>query len=460
MQKKMSRGHDPRSGRMKAPLIALILLLSSATSIFAYPEPLVVPPLSEEDVFGFSDEDGSYELAKEFLFLLGISHEKAKATLDGIEEEAIHASVEGKIRLGDEVAADAYDLFSEGSYQSAMEMATEALQLYSEAIQTVMEAEQGEVEEDAAEEETVKTMELRDAIVREYYFLVKVRNTVSQLEKKGFDVFDCDVLVDEAEEHLLLAAEMLEDHDVEGADLEKSIGLEILDEAVGLLQRVSEEGKTEQVSKFLEKTEERLLRLEDRVTDNLGDLNVSEPDMTSIHQSFQHAKNRNKEIRFMVEAGEIDAALGQFKKVLEDEDAALGVVESIDKGIAKNLKAITNIEAKYDRLEEKIEDLKEGESNTTSPWYEVEGFMKGDSVTPPLDGMLRKKLQKAEDKLKEAEEQIDEAVATLEEKKVEKAEVLVDETEELVEEATETIKNSRKPEDPGTPEDPGPPHGE
>jgi tetratricopeptide (TPR) repeat protein len=270
MQKEMSGRNNTRSGCMKAPLIAIILLLTSAASILVYSEPLVVPPSRENSSNVFPDEDLSYQLAEQLISLLGPSHEQTIAALYGIEQdEELSDSVSEILLSGEEAAAEAFALFGEGSYEEAMELATTAMQLYGDAIRTAVEAELEEDEEDAAEDEAMKSIELSGEIERDLSYIDKVRKTVTRLEKKDVDISDYEALVDEAEEHLLLAEEMLDDDDMEGAEAEESAAMEILDEVMGLLRRESEESKTEKASKFIDKNAERLDKLENRITEKI-----------------------------------------------------------------------------------------------------------------------------------------------------------------------------------------------
>ncbi len=444
MHKEMSGRYNPRSGCMKAPLIAIILLLTSAASILVYSEPLVVPPSRENSSDGSTGEDLSYRLAEQLISLLGPSREQTIAALYGIEgDEELSESVSEILLSGEEATAEALALFDEGSYEEAMELATTAMQLYGDAIRTAVEAELEEDGEDAAEEEAMGSIELGGEIERVFSYLDKVRKTVTRLEKKGLDVSVYEALVDEAEEHLLRAEEMLDDDDVEGAEAEESVAMEILDEVMGLLRRESEESKAGKASKFLEKTAERLEKLEDRITEKIGGLDSGQE--ATIHQAFQDAKNENQEIKSMIEAGEIDAGLGRFKEVLEDEDDALGVVESLDEVMAKNLKTITKIEAKQDRLEEKLEGLKEDDSDDVDPEEDggaaEEGF---EERFEKLGEKLREKIEKAEEKSKEAREKIERAVSSLEDEEVDDAEDAVEETEELVEEVEDEIEDRKK----------------
>jgi tetratricopeptide (TPR) repeat protein len=337
MQKKMSRGHDPRSGHMRALLFMLILLLSSATSILAHPEPPVTLPPREEFSNGFPDGEGSYQLAYGVISLLGPSHEQAIAALNGVEQDGEpYESMSEKLLSGEEAAAEAFNFFSSGAYRSAIESATEAMRLFDEVIRMVLEAEP-EQDEDAAEEEAMNALGLAGEIERELSYLDKVRRTVIQLGKNGYNISEYEAVVEQAENHLLLAEGMLGDDDVESAGAEESVAMEVLDKAMELLRRENEETKTEKASKFLEKTEERLERLEDRITEKFGELDSGQGG-ASMHQAFQDARNTNQAIKCLIEAGEMDVALGRFKKVLEDEDVVWGIVESLDEDFAEKLR--------------------------------------------------------------------------------------------------------------------------
>jgi hypothetical protein len=61
----------------------------------------------------------------------------------------------------------------------------------------------------------------------------------------------------------------------------------------------------------------------------------------------------------LIEAGEIDVALGRFKKVLEDEDVVWVIVESLDEDFAESLREEDEETNEEDDVKDEKADVKD-----------------------------------------------------------------------------------------------------
>ena len=355
----------------KVSLLTLMLLISGATSVFVYPDPQTTLSRNEDPFY--PSTDGPFELAQQILSLLEASYDQVSAALDRLVDEGvvIPEAAEDVFRMGEEATALAYYYMDSGDYGSAIEKATEALQLFGEALQIALEAQQEPTKvEDGADASIVK---LRVRIERGYSRQSELYETLRQLEENLLDVSDLQVLrfmltnflLEKANEYLESASALLEEGDLEAVESELAIVEVFLDEAFKLLQTISESARSEKASKFAERNEKRLERLEDIVTNKFGEEAYVELNSTEVQETLENAKNVNKAVKALIESGEIESATGDLEKVTGYAADVVEMIEDVDEDLGKRLRKIERLEARKSNLEEKIERLGSKGRDTT-----------------------------------------------------------------------------------------------
>jgi hypothetical protein len=358
-----------------------MLLVSVFTGVFVYSDPRTT--LSQDE--GPSDPiimvDGTFELAEELLSLLEASHAHVRAALARLVDEGvvIPEAAEDVLRSGEEAAAVASYCMVIGDYGSAIEKATEALQLFGESLQIALEAQQEPTEvEDGADASNVK---LRVRIERGYSRQSGLYETLHQLEENLLDVSDLQVLqfmltnflLDTADEYLESASVLLEEGDLEAVESELAMAEVYLDEALKLLQTISESAKSEKASKFAETSEKRLDKLEDILTNMVGEEAYLELNTTVVQETLQNAKNVNKAIKTMIENGDIESATGDLEIMTDYADDVVEMIEDVDEDLAKSLRKVERLEVRKSNLEEKIERLGSKGRDTTALEEQLKG---------------------------------------------------------------------------------------
>ena len=268
--------------RAEAALLMLVLLASSAAAAQV-----------------FSESEGALHPAEQLLSLLEPSHDQVETTLQRLGGEEELPGAWDALWAGELAAAEAFELMDQLRYRDAMDAATEALRLYGDALRLAL-AEQGSSTEAAGD----GGEELRGALGRTQAFLARVRSTADILGEGASEVH---TLLDEAEEHLRLAKTLLDEGNVEGAEADLSAAEDLLDGAMELLREVDGGRKAERAVKLLEKTEERLREIEERVAGNPLVLGTA-----VLGAAFNNAKALPNKIRALIQSGRLESAIDEL----------------------------------------------------------------------------------------------------------------------------------------------------
>ena len=363
----------------KVSLLTLMLLISGATSVFVYSDPQTTLSRNEDPYYPLTDDP--FELAQQILSLLEASRALVSATLDRLVDEGvvIPEAAEDVFRMGEEAKALAYYYMEKGSYESAIEKATESLQLFGESLHIAFEAQQGTTEvEDGVDASIV---ELRVRMERGYSRLSGLFETLCQLEETLLDVSDLQVLyfmqttflLDESGEYLDSASILLDEVDLVAVESDLVTAEVYLDEAFKLLQIISESPKSGKAAKFAETNAKRLEKLEDIVTNIVGEEAYVELNATIVQETLENAKNVNKAVKALIESGEIESTTGDLEKVTGYSDDVVEMIEDIDEDQGKRLKNIERLTARKSNLEGKIERLGSKGRDTTRFEEQLEG---------------------------------------------------------------------------------------
>ena len=400
----------------KVSLLTLMLLMSATTSVLAYSDPQSTPSGDDGNAYSSIVGDAPVELAEELLSLMEASRAQVIASLNQLSDDGFaipEASLE-LLRSGDEAAGEAFRYMEAGDYQSVVDRATEALQLYGEAIRLALCADQEAAEEDGGVNAAL--VGLKERIERGYSFSSELNATMQALSEMGLDVSFVQFLLETASEHLEHAAALLDEADLEAVESELAMAEACLEAAFELLQAINGEVTVEKAAKFLEKSEERVQKLEERITKLLGNISLTQDDAALLGDSFDDAQAKNREIRALIEGGELDTAVAEFDEVSRYIDRILAMLERYDSGKSNNLKRIEKIETMSSLLGEAIESLND----------------QGVDISQ-LGG-----------KVEEVSGKIEEAIESLTEDDVEGADTLIDEAEDMVDEVDDTVSDLKK----------------
>ena len=316
---------------------------------------------SDEAEAEFRIVDGDCKLAHDMLELLHMSREKTGDIISDIMDDYPEYSdaLYEKFLKAEEAAEEAYVLYEEGKCQEAAAKATEALRLYGESMKLAERLIEEEPDEDDFEEEVEKVLELKDAIERLRAYLIRVNETSREFKDKGFDVSAVDSLIEKAAEHLLLAEELLDERSIEEADDLISEIERVLKHAMELLHNMNEVNRMEKARKFLTETEDRLERMEERVTNILGNLGVSGQVLEAMSNVFEEAKAGIEEVKALLETGDLEEAIDEFEEVFDETEEGLELVEEFDEHRVEILEEIEKLEAEIRYLAEKVEALRD-----------------------------------------------------------------------------------------------------
>lgn len=363
----------------------------------------------------FLVQEGPCGLADQLLSMLETRKEEVEVLFDNLDDDdkEIPEEAEETFELAEEAAEEARELYEEGNCTAASEKATDALNLYHEAAELALEAEpqitSKELEDDDdGDEEADRAVGLYEAISRAYRFLERVNETTDRLKEKGYNVSEVREMLIEANSTLTEAESLLEQGNITGAADKKAAARQMLGRAMGLLHSMYRGDRVEKASKFLEKTEKRLQRMEERVLGILSGLTVPPEAVQGITQAFNKAQQRLQEARGMLEEGNYDDAMDEIEGLLEESNDAL---DEVDHGRGNKIRAIQRIEAKIEYLNRTLQSLRSQGTNVSH----------------------------LEDLLNQATALLQDAYDGLEAGRIDEVEELIDEAEELAEEVEEHL---------------------
>ena len=309
-------------------------------------------------------------LARDLLALLSRSREKTRDMLRlGEGEPEPEGAYYERYLMAEEAAEEASELFEEGRCQEAAAKATEALRLYGESVKL---AREGEEPDDDVDEDVERILKLKDALGRVHAYLEKVNRTSREFGESGFNVSGVNSLVDEAARLLLRAEEMLGEGMAEEAERLISEAHRHLNRAMELIRELNEVNKIERARRFLTETEDRLSLMEDRIINMLGNLGVPGHILEAVGAVFQNARMGIDDVKDLLETGDVEEAIDEFKEVFEETEEGLNLVEEFDGNRRGLLDELKRLEARLGYLAEKVEALRKSGVDVSKFSYKFE----------------------------------------------------------------------------------------
>jgi len=405
---------------------ASTLLLEANASLGEYE--VTASSEGEHDETEFTVEDAPCELVSNLLSIIETSRNQTQTILNSLIDEGIEIPEEAleEFEKGNETVWEVYSLYEAGECESAADKAAEALDHFREAASLAMEAEE-ELEDYGAEEKAEKAIGLRVAIERAYSFLDKVNETAAEFEDKGLDVSDVRALLEEASVTLAQAESLLEGGDFDGAEDAKSEAREMLGQAMGLLHSKNKGEKADKALDFLEKTDERLDKLEEQIAKMLENLDLPPEAIEGIIGALQNAQDKIQVVKDQLLSGDLEGALDGLDDVLEDSDGAIDTLDEFDHGRGNKIRAIQKITAKLDYLNATLQALKEGDEDARARAEEL--------------------LREARNLLSEASDGLEAGLSDEVEPAIDEAEELVEEVDDLLDELKEELEDREEEEE-------------
>ena len=338
--------------RFYVSILVLILFVSFSFSPAAFADTVDDPGIDQGE-YPWAGSNGS-ELAEELLSLLDASRSQVEAILEqlALDGAVIPDAVYETISLAEEAAAEALLLMESGMYPEVSEKATEALQLYGEALQMALDSHYG-VLENILEENFSVSQEFWDSLNRGYAYLNDVNDTARDLAEAGVDVSQVDGLLDMAEVLLVQAEELLARGDAEGAEEELESAFTVLDGAMTLMQTLNEDLTSEKTAGFLANSEWRLERLEEEILFLIDPLSFEPEDFDALLKALEEAHLKNRELKDLLEGGDLSAVLSGFEGLQECSDDIFEIMGEGDTDTAKYLKKTYKVWARNSHHEEK-----------------------------------------------------------------------------------------------------------
>lgn len=347
------------------------------------------------------------DLAQNLISMAQSSRIHVEEAFDELEERNITIPTDAmqSYNLGVEYLEDAQRLFSEGQYRAAMNLAFGALQRFMVALQKAHRIAPPPPPYEGFEE-LERAQGLRVAIERANATLNRINSTLTSLSTHLNDIISTfNSMISDAEEHLINAAVQLEAGNVTGAAQELATARGIIGRLTGLLNSAAARLKAMKALRFMERMEEQVKNLEEKVL--RFRLRLTEREMGACMEALRNVESKLARIRERLAQGDVEGASDEL------EEAS----ELVERGI-RNLerRELNLFLGEMNRLEARIRSLR----NTA-------------------DALKNKGLNtsRAEEKLDEAEELLKSAMSSMESggdagESLKNAEKLIEEAEELL----------------------------
>jgi hypothetical protein len=319
--------------------------------------------------------DGS-ELAEGLLSLLDASRSQVQVILEQLvlDGTLIPDEVYSTYSLAEEAASEAHVLMEGGMYEEASLRATEALQLYGDVLMMVLDLSYS-AQNSVTEEDSTDLNELWATLERGYAYLSEVNDTARQLAESGVDVSYVGGFIVEVEGYLAQAEEFLLHGDADGAEEALDSAFKALDASMTFMQSLNEDLTAEKAAGFLANSERRLERLEEDILGLVDPLSFEQDDFDALLQALEDAHLKNRDLKGLLEGGDLSAVLGELEGSQENADI-FGILDEGDKELAKHLKKAYKAEVSISHHEE---DPKGLEATTSDPEPEDDVDPKGGS---------------------------------------------------------------------------------
>ena len=344
--------------------------------------------------------DRANQLPPNLLLILEASYAQTLSILTELSEStSVPDEAWDVFEEGRELMLHAKELIDEEEFSEASTFITEAMTLFSQAAQIALEYEA--VTEGVAEPEIDEELiELKAAIRKALDYLESIRESSNNLQDQGYDQSYVQSLLDDAEELLLQALELLEAGEKSRARTLKDEAIDLIHQAKEQINTQIQEKKKEKAAKFLANTQERLEQLRERILKLLNSVPGADPD--SVNAAFELIMSKILEIDGLIESGDLDQALEEFDWILDESEGALDDLEDINHGRREILWKIEKLEARTSNLLDTLHELAEwglDVSDAENLVRKVRG-----TLSQAVESLEQGDIDEAEDLIHEAQE--------------------------------------------------------
>jgi hypothetical protein len=243
---------------------------------------------------------------------------------------------------------------------------------------------------------------LKSAIDRAYSFIDKIRTSADRFGDRGYEVYEIDGNITEAEIHLDNALTLLESLDINGSAQEHAEARGILGRTMGLLQSVTRKHAENRATEFITRVQNRIHGLDSAIANLTERVGAVKSD--KARGALSAAEVKLQRIRARLAEGEMDDVVGMLNVVADDIDA--GLDELNGNGTSTMLKAMNRIQARIFVLNATAKRLARKGENTSRIETELES---AEAIMSPMMELL------SESKMDEAEGLLEEAKGYLKE---------------------------------------------
>ena len=366
------------------------------------------------------DPEAQKNGAEALLGILGNTHDTVKELLDSVDEvpeDAQEAFDEAQTLRN--LAQDYYDA---GEYSESIDASTDALNKYGMVIEII--SEQEETEDDESEEENESDwygLFVSYEKARDRY--EKLMEILEDLQNAGLDVSEPLSLLEQAGELLDTYGTQLDEGDFEGAEETRSIVQDLLGEAKGLLQSISNQKKNEMTQEFISMTSDRIQRLSEKLEAFLSAQGVSEEEAHALVDEFFALLDELEAFGDDPSEEELDEVIDELDEIVREAEKILEEKAKLSDDIVRKLYDIGKQESRAARYEAKIQML----------------IGKGADI-----GELTSMLDNAKALLDDATQLLQEDEIEGAEEKIEEADEMLDELDDLIDELEEQVEDSEE----------------
>jgi len=400
-----------------ATLLAMLMLASSA-GVFGFSDYLEPGyPGYEPFDSGSPEMSEPYELIDMLISFMTASRAEVIATFNKVVDQGLLVSSQAEefFWKAELTSSEVYRLCDKLEYELAELKATKALELYGKALEFALKGEVHQVPEEPELTLTELAINVRESLDRAYTYSDQIYETLISLRDAGLDVSEAEDLMDDASALLQLADNLLEDGKVTEVLDAKFEALALMDDVMGILKELCAKMKAARALKFLEKSDEKLEKLEKMVENILVNI-LKTPETDGVVEGvFQEAKGRNSKMKTHLNESDVDDVIDDLDGVLGKIFEELEVVEELSEGSIEQLKCIGKLETKSDNIDKKLSNLRKKGVDTT-PVEDTVNKTRGEftkaveSLKSGDDEDINEKLETVEGLVEEIKETIKEMV--------------------------------------------------